>query len=214
MQMLAERLRDFIVGIYQTEIPQEDKRPSLEILLSGYSKLFRKPEIFRLIFQWDWGQKQFTTDARQQVAMGDYNVVFGGQYDVIQRVVHGIDFPSWLNLQNRCEEVLKNYKAKIEDDLLVHGHNVVVIPPDPNDADLQLNTSAISGLFANVADLSEKAGIEFVEFLILTMVKAQEFSASIPTVGGDIHLGLLTKNSGFSWIKSPYSARAGNQPHP
>jgi exosome complex RNA-binding protein Rrp4 len=40
------------------------------------------------------------------------------------------------------------------------------------------------------------------------MIKAQQFSGSIPTVGGDIHIGIITKANGFVWIsKEEYTFR-------
>ena len=58
----------------------------------------------------------------------------------------------------------------------------------------------VRGLKANTESLSEQAAINFVEFLIDTMIKAQQFSGSIPTVGGDIHIAIITKAAGFRWI--------------
>jgi hypothetical protein len=62
------------------------------------------------------------------------------------------------------------------------------------------NWAGVTRLFSDIGNLSEQAGIDFVVFLISVMVKAQEFSTSIPTVGGGIHVALLTKNDGFRWI--------------
>lgn len=216
IEEIANSLRDFIVSIYDAEIPAPDQRPMMEILLSGYSNSHRQPEIFRILLQWDWNEQKFVSDVKCEVQRGNYDIQFGGQYDVIQRVVVGIDLKAWHNLQFRCGEILNTYKSKIEADLLAHGHQLAILPPDLADPVLGLfskDFGGVSGIFANVSDLSEKAGIEFVEFLIMTMIKAQEFSSSIPTVGGDIHLGVLTKSSGFRWVAEPYSGRAGNLSH-
>jgi exosome complex RNA-binding protein Rrp4 len=40
------------------------------------------------------------------------------------------------------------------------------------------------------------------------MIKAQQFSGSIPTVGGDIHIAIITRANGFVWIsKEEYTFR-------
>jgi len=216
VEEIAEKLRDFIACIYNREIPNAEMRPTMEILLSGYSKDYWQPEIFRLTFAWDWSKQTFNVASGPEVTRGKYDVIFGGQYDVIQRVVNGIDINSWLNLKQRVREVLSNYKDKIEKDLAAHGHQLVVISPDPADADLDIfskNWGGVTQIFANVSDLSEQAGIEFVQFLITTMIKAQEFSSSIPTVGGEIHIAVIAKNSGFQWVHKPYLERARDSTH-
>lgn len=215
-QQLAEMLRDFIKTIYESEITDAQLRPAMEVLVAGYSAAHRQPEIYRLLFGWDWARKQFQADVNAEVPRGKYNVVFGGQYDVIQRVVNGIDVHSWLNLKARCREVLEIYRDKIQADLTAHGHPLSVIPPDPNDSELDLFSKkfgGVTGIFADVSDLSEQAGIDFVRFLIMTMIKAQEFSSSMPTVGGEIHLAVITKKSGFQWVTKPYLERARDTPN-
>jgi hypothetical protein len=180
-----------------------------------YSATHRQPEIYRLLFGWDWARKRFQADVNAEVQRGKYNVVFGGQYDVIQRVVNGIDVHSWLNLKTRCREVLEIYRDKVQADLTAHGYPLSVIPPDPNDSELDLFSKkfgGVTGIFADTSDLSEQAGIDFVRFLITTMIKAQEFSSSMPTVGGEIHLAVITKKSGFQWVAKPYLERAGDTP--
>jgi hypothetical protein len=216
IEKLAEDIRDFIRGIYDSEIPQANLRPTMEVLLAGYSSGWRQPEIFRMLFRWDLATNTFRADVDPAVARSKYDVVYGGQYDVIQRVVHGIDVSSYVNLKARCDEVLKVYRDKVEADLQNHGHVLSVVAPNPTDPDLDLFSKrfgGITGISANVSDLSEQAGIEFVRFLITTMMKAQEFSSSIPTVGGEIHLAVLTKNSGFQWVNKPYIQRAGDSPN-
>jgi hypothetical protein len=215
-QELAQMLRDLIKTIYESEITDEQLRPAMEILLAGYSATHRQPEIYRLLFGWDWARKRFQADVNAEVQRGKYNVVFGGQYDVIQRVVNGIDVHSWLNLKTRCREVLEIYRDKVQADLTAHGYPLSVIPPDPNDSELDLFSKkfgGVTGIFADTSDLSEQAGIDFVRFLITTMIKAQEFSSSMPTVGGEIHLAVITKKSGFQWVAKPYLERAGDTPN-
>lgn len=203
---LAERFRDFIVSVYEAEIPQESDRPVLEIIVSGYSTVHRKPEIFKIVMGWDWQKKQFLGDVSEEVTRGNYDIKFGGQYDVIQRVVMGVDIRSWLNLNKHCLRVLNEYKRKVDHEAASQGVNFQAPQPDPKDPDLDLFGVEFGGVTRSLSDvggLSPKAGIEFVEFLISTMIKSQEFSPTIPTVGGEIHLAILMKESGFRWINQP-----------
>ena len=43
--------------------------------------------------------------------------------------------------------------------------------------------------------------IDYAEFLILTTITHQRFSQTIPTVGGDIDIALVTPFDGFQWIR-------------
>ena len=43
--------------------------------------------------------------------------------------------------------------------------------------------------------------IDYAEFLILTTIAHQRFSQTIPTVGGDIDIALVTPFDGFRWIR-------------
>jgi hypothetical protein len=56
------------------------------------------------------------------------------------------------------------------------------------------------GIASDLANFSEQAAIDMVDFLISVMIKAQEFSNALPTVGGEIHIALISKTHGFKWI--------------
>jgi c-di-GMP-binding flagellar brake protein YcgR len=77
--------------------------------------------------------------------------------------------------------------------------------PKPDFADKRFNifeidAGGVTRLFPDVGSLSEQAGIDFVYFLIDVMIKAQQFATSIATVGGKIHVALLTRNAPLRWI--------------
>lgn len=206
MKGLADLFRDYLVKIYEQELPEERGRPSIEILISGYSESSRKPEIFKVETGWDWSAEIFYADVFEEVKQGDYNIKFGGQHDVIQRVVFGVDIESWGNLKNHSKRILDAFKDKIQGLINHAGIDFCVPEPDIEDPDLDIFGMDFGGVtrsYADVGSLSPKAGIEFVEFLISTMIKSQEFSPSIPTVGGEIHLALITKQNGFEWIRKP-----------
>jgi hypothetical protein len=177
----------------------------LEVILSGYSGDCRMPEVWRLSFYYDYGGMKFIDEARLEIQRGEYNVIFGGQYDVIQRIVKGVDFPSFQSLQLRTQEILRECMTDVQAKLNAAGYNGPDPTPDFSDKKFDpfsKNWAGVTQLFSDIGNLSEQAGIDFVVFLISVMVNAQEFSTSIPTVGGGIHVALLTKNDGFRWISS------------
>ena len=201
IEQLAFALKDFVAEIYEREISDETLRPLIEMIVSGYSKDSRQPEVWRILAYYDYAASKFICEARPEVSRGEYNIIFGGQYDVIQRIVMGVDLPSYESLRARTIEVLEECRKDIEEKLRVSGYGGAVPSPDFNDPKFDVfsqNWGGVSRLFADVGNLSEQAGIDFVSFLIEVMMRAHEFSNSIPTVGGGIHVALVTKNDGFS----------------
>ena len=99
VQGVTEELKTFIVKLYETEIPNPEARQAMDIIISGYSEDFREPELWRLKCSYDWIQKKFDAPVTNQVARKSYNVIFGGQYDAVQRIVHGYDEGSYWNLR-------------------------------------------------------------------------------------------------------------------
>ena len=203
MAWLAETLKAFIADTYQREIPEPRMRPMLELILSGYSAKHREPEVWRLEFAYNPGTNDFDATIRNQLARGQFNVVFGGQYDVIQRIVNGIDAQSWFSLRERTVKVLDQYHDELIANAQASGFTLSI--PKPNFRENKYNIfghdqGGVTCLNPDCGSLSEQAGIDFVHFLINVMIKSQEFSSSIPTVGGRIHVALLRKNVKFQWI--------------
>ena len=192
---MSDAFFKFVSDIYDKEhatLPDAFK-PQTEVLLSGYSMGSHLPEVFRLRFA-------AKPENKQEVGGGNFNIVYSGQYDVIQRVVSGIDFQGYVGLIDKSERILKAYR----DQLQVHlaANNVAINLPDPNLTDQKLQIfhgdfGGVKGLNASFWSLSEQAAINFVEFLIDTMIKAQQFSGSIPTVGGTFTSPSLQRRTGL-----------------
>ena len=53
----------------------------------------------------------------------------------------------------------------------------------------------------NLASFSLQDAVDYVKFLIRTTADYQRFSGSMPTVGGEIDVALLTNHRGFQWIE-------------
>lgn len=187
----------------------ESYRPSLEVVLSGYSKANHQPEVFKLVVA-------AKPSCSRAFELGSYDIVYSGQYDVIQRVVQGIDMDGYLSLWDKCDRILDRYRSKIVSFLKEKSITVELPALDPNDQSLHLfhgDFGGVKGLNIKRSTLSEQASINLVEFLIDTMIKAQQFSGSIPTVGGDIHIAIITKAGGFRWVsKEEYLFRGHTVP--
>ena len=58
----------------------------------------------------------------------------------------------------------------------------------------------LEGLNPSFANFSEQNLVEAVDFFVDTMIRAQEISDSLPTVGGKINIAVIRKDSGFRFV--------------
>jgi hypothetical protein len=130
MEWIAQTFKTFVEGVYQREITEEWKRPKMEVILSGYSAEHREPELWRLVFNYNRTTSKFECDVSNPVARGQFNVIFGGQYDVIQRVVNGIDWPSYWSLKQRAVKMLGEYHDEMQ--AKVHAIDPKITIPKPD----------------------------------------------------------------------------------
>jgi hypothetical protein len=191
---IADKLYKFIKAYYDEAFKDMPYKPGIEMLLSGYSKAKSswQPIIKRLSF----GVKE---DIEDSFSGGKYGVAFGGQYDVIQRVVRGLDELNYYNVQKQYKKILNKYYDKLME--YVEKENIDIEIPHPDlYKDLADNDWEFSGLSTPYSNLSDQAAIDFVHYLVDIMIKSQQFNNRLPTVGGDIHIAIITKSKGFQWI--------------
>ena len=203
IEWLSNHLKDHVMDIYEKEIKEPWARPGMQILVSGYSAKHDYPEVWKLAFTYKRDTNVFECDVLNPTPRKTFNIIFGGQYDVIQRVVLGIDESSYWSLRGRIVDALSQFY----DEMMLSAqviHPAIAIPK-PNFWEDKYNifradSGGATRLSSDIGSLSEQAGIDFVRFLIDIMIKAQEFSSSIPTVGGKIHVAILTKSKPFKWL--------------
>ena len=77
-------------------------------------------------------------------------------------------------------------------------HFAMFGPENPNDSNSR--EWGLSGFETSVGDFSDQNAINCVGWLIELMIRAQEFSNSMPTVGGDIHIAIINRKDGFRFV--------------
>jgi hypothetical protein len=137
-----------------------------------------------------------------------FGIVFGGQTREIQRIVFGTDIGNRFRLWGRHIELLKKYREKMIE-LLKNNNIAFEIPEFTKDESLELDIFAgnwrLEEFEANWGDFSEQNAIECVDFFVNIMIKSQQFSSGIPTVGGEVHIILITKDKVKFVSKEEYS---------
>jgi hypothetical protein len=192
VRSIGERIKQFIWERYSNEYPEDRARPPLEFLIGGYDKQSPIPSIYRI----------YVHSNKLKATIDDFGIVFGGQMQEIQRIVFGTDIDNKYKIIDRSSKLLNTYHELLSQHL--KDKNITIELPKPNSYVKTLHffndEYGLDGFDARWGDFSEQNAIECVDFFINIMIKSQQFSSSLPTVGGDVHIALITKEKGFRYI--------------
>lgn len=189
VQDISEKVMEHILKYYDKEYTDEKNRPQLELIVGGYGKRDAIPSVYRI--------KLPGKDINKQLEPTHFGIVFGGQTKEIQRIVFGTDVGNKLNIGSRHIGLLRQYREKINKLLKEKGATLEVpdLTRDDIDAlDIFSDNWDLEGFDSNWGDLSEQNAIECVDFFVNIMIKSQQFSTGMPTVGGEVHIALITKD--------------------
>ncbi len=187
----ARRLLTFMHTRYR-QVFSNFSAPALELLLGGYDRNDRLPRLVRIDVAGNKVDDPLAGNSR-------FGPAFGGQRDWIQRIVFGTDLNNYVRIEERSKEVLRQYRDSVIRELGNSG--IAFTPPDTESAS-QLKFFdgwSLDGLDANWGDFSEQNAIECVDFFLDIMIRAQSVSSQLPTVGGDVHIGVIRKD-GFRFV--------------
>ena len=186
---LATKLLKFINGFYEPEFKSLLRKPELELMIGGYDKRKQLPTILRIEVH----------DNEIKQTLKNFGIVFGGQMTEIQRIVFGTDVLNKIRLNDRHKGLLTKYHEEISNSLKENRIDIAI--PEPKDRfPLFTDDWDLEEFDANWGDFSERNAIECIRFFIDIMIKSQQFSNKLPTVGGDIHIALITKIGGFTLL--------------
>jgi len=189
---------------YEAEYEKLSHKPELELMIGGYDKTKQVPDIYRIFVHENKIQKIFQGES-------PFGIAFGGQMDEIQRIVFGTDWRNTLKLKNRVDNILEKYHNFLQDYLKEKGITEKLPKFDKFGDELSLfNDWNLTQFDANWGDFSNQNAIECVSWFVGIMIKSHEFSSRLPTVGGKIHLGLVTKDKGFSFISKEEYVHEGH----
>lgn len=193
VQDIARKLSDHISNYYQSEFPDEKDPPYLELILGGYAKGGVIPGIYRI--------KLPEKEINKQLEPTNFGMVFGGQMKEIQRIVFGTDSGNKEKIKKRHLELLRRYHGKITEELRKTYPAIQIREPSVEElqGDLRFfgNDWDLNRFDARWEDFSEQNAIECVDFFVNIMIKSQQFSRGMPTVGGDVHIAMISEKEGF-----------------
>lgn len=205
VKVTADKFLEFVSGYYKKQYPDEKRRPYLEFILGGYDKRSPIPKIMRIKLP-----EENIEDCLEEAKFG---IVFGGQMKEIQRIVFGTDYKNLVNISVRHRQLLKKYRDRINR-FLKEKKVAMEIPEltgeEMKKIDMFSNKWELEGLHATWGDFSEQNAIECVDFFVDIMIKSQQFSSEMPTVGGEVHIALITKAEGFQFVSREEYFHAGH----
>ena len=192
VRSVGGRVKQFIWERYSNEYPEDRSKPLLEFLIGGYDKQSPIPSIYRIYMHRN----------ELNATIDDFGIVFGGQMQEIQRIVFGTDIDNKYKIIHRSERLLNTYHELLSKHLKDNNTNIQLPKPNVYGNTLYFFNDEydLDGFDARWGDFSEQNAIECVDFFINIMVKSQQFSSRLPTVGGDVHIALITKEKGFRYI--------------
>ena len=193
----AQNLKEKIQAPYEKQYKNYYK-PPIELLVAGWNSNNNRPLIYRI---------NFPEGKIRKGIDGDYGISFGGQYKEISRLVHGTDPDNMHLIEERHQNLLQHFVTELKQ----LNPNGLVWPSskflkqfrmfgleNPNDSNS--GNWRLDRFDASVDDFSDQNAINCVSWLIELMIKAQEFSNSMPTVGGNIHVAIIDRKDGFRFV--------------
>ena len=192
IEELARSFHQRIRTYYERDFPppapgQPDfDRPHLEFLVAGYDSDKADPTVARIDVGADRVMIPFPS--------GRHGVSFAGQMDWIQRIVFGTDNENKARIQERSQALLMQYREELLAHLKPQG---VTSLPEPSGQLDFFNNWDLNRLMARWGDFSEQSAIDCVNFFLRTMIDAQNFDTRLPTVGGNVHIAVIRKATGF-----------------
>lgn len=192
VKSIGTKLLSYIYKFYKKAfLSKSIPGPPLEFMIGGYDKQKRIPTIYRI----------YVDRNKLELPIKYFGIVFGGQMLEIQRIVFGIDPWNVAKLIARVNELFDKYHDFLQDFLKKLGITVEIPLANTYKDELNLlNNWEFDGFIANWGDFSEQNAIECVNFFVEIMIRSQQFSSMMPTVGGSVHIGLITKEEGFRFI--------------
>ncbi len=206
VKSIASKFLNFISKYYVDEYPDEKRKLDLdlEFILGGYDKRSPIPTIVRI--------KLPEKEIKETLKKGKFGIVFGGQMKEIQRLVFGTDGKNRGKIRDRHRELLKQYRNKITEFLKQKNISIEISVLSVEEIDkLEMFSDGwdLDRFQATWGDFSEQNAIECVDFFVNIMIKSQQFSDGMPTVGGEVHIALVTKAEGFRFMSREEYHHAG-----
>lgn len=175
-----------------------------EFLVGGYGRDASSPALLKI----DVKENSVT----EVYKVGETGAAWNGQSTAVQRFIRGYDWSFQYSIQQQHEKELKAAHSQMTTKMIeiiaeLVEKTGVALPPDLN-VDLSLpkpNNLDMSDSHTNIAyaSLPLQSAIDLVSHLVNIQSSYSRFESGIPTVGGRILIGIITKSKGLRILGEP-----------
>src|SRR5262249_44040579 len=145
-------------------------------------------------------------------AAGESGLSWNGQSDAVERVIRGYDGKLRMSIEQFFVGAIKAYQdemnkavLRIIDDILTKLNAQMPSGVDTTLPTLIASSPDWKGLRASIpyGALPLQEGVNFVGYLITMQAGKSRFASGIATVGGRVHVGVITREDGLKKLNEP-----------
>lgn len=208
VEEIAKSFQDFMREKYDEHYGDSPIPPRFrdgpEFLVGGFGRDDDFPSLYRLNIQANTTKPSF--------ADGHAGLAWNGQSDAVERFIKGFDGPLQSDVASCVEEALEKYhsEATVKVAEIVNTVLAAVGAEMPPDIDAALpNPGKVSLPWKNYrlriaySNLPLQEAIHLVSFLVNLQSGKARFAPGVATVGGRVHIGVVTKSEGFKLLNEP-----------
>jgi hypothetical protein len=202
---VATKFLSYLVNPYQQEYkdtPTEpiDLRPDLQFLIGGIGSEENHPSVWRA------DVKQ--NNLKPEHSNGEAGIVWGETSDAVERLFLGFDYTLPQRIERATREAMEKHAETVRQSLVqylnTHVPAMAGLPdieiPDPEIESLPWEDAFI---FVDCANLPLQGAVDLVSELCMLQATRARFTGGVPTVGGRIRIGVVTKKDGFKALNEP-----------
>jgi hypothetical protein len=178
----------------------------IEFLVGGYGNGDSFPSLYRVRVKENNSEPLYAENFKDKSGLA-----WAGQADSVQRLLRGCDTPLIAELFTVIEETHKSMgeaAVRILNDALTALQ--AVLPGGINTELPSCPTREAIGkilrryvLDIDYPNLPLQDAVEFVSFLVRLQAAKAKYALGVPTVGGRIHIGVVTRTEGFRMLNEP-----------
>lgn len=202
-EFLAFMRREYLEHHKKSQLPQQLWEDA-EFLVGGYGRDDNFPSLYRVSLK--------NNTATAAYVNGKFGAAWGGQADSVQRLLFGYDEPVKAYVEKVISETIDRLHGDMSQATLrILGDTLnalnqqlpagvdTTLPGKPTIA-IPWTSFAVGIDFTN---MPTQDAVNFVAYLVYLQSGKAKFVRGIATVGGRIHIGVITKSKGFEMINEP-----------
>ena len=183
-------------------------REGPEFLVGGYGLHDDFPSIYRVRVRENDVVKEFGPGG----TIAKSGVAWNGQSDAVERFMRGYDGYLRVDIEERIRQELKTISENATKEFAAFLNDLMgklgqTLPEDTKFELPELKASTIDwdqyAVSIDFANLPLQEAINFVGFLVMLQAGNSRFARGVATVGGYVHVGVVTKNEGFKPLEEP-----------